>query len=139
MNRKRIALVVIVLALIVAVGGVFLAVPQRYFGQGEVRVDTVWRTTADGEQEYNTAQVDVEQLELLLELMQTGRVPEPFSPYRADAVTYEISGVDDGGMVHILLGKDKFGYVYTSADRGGYRVRNVQVWLGLLDRLCQNS
>lgn len=82
-----------------------------------------------------TDQIDVEKLEFYLLLMKTKRLREHSVRHVAADVTYYIDGNCNGNPMHIIVGPADENWVYESADRGGYRIQNPEVWLQLIEGL----
>lgn len=82
-----------------------------------------------------TDQIDVEKLESYLLLMKTKRLREHSVRHVAADVTYYIDGICNGNPMHIIVGPADENWVYESADRGGYRIQNPEVWLQLIEGL----
>lgn len=82
-----------------------------------------------------TGDIDLEKLELYLQLMKTKRLRTHSVRHVVADVAYYIDGICNGKPMHIIIGPAEENWVYESADRGGYRIENPQVWLQLMELL----
>lgn len=121
-KTSRVALFAI--AVVVAVLIISAFIPKTPFSEAErCDIHYVIAYTANAETVDVTPQVDAEQLKLLLQQVQCKRYSEPFAPYQITEGMYEITGVYNGDVFHMVL-DETMGFVYESADSGGYRVTN---------------
>lgn len=82
-----------------------------------------------------TEQIDVDMLTFYLQIMQTDRLPSHMGSYWMGDVTYEIHGVCNGKPLHINIGTEVESYVYESGEKGGYQIKNPEVWVQLIELL----
>ena len=121
-------------------------VPMRPFGEKDViEIDKVEQNVwldAQGnaiEDVDITEQMDIDMLTFYLQIMQTDRLRSHVGSYWMGYVTYEIHGVCNGKPLHINIGTEAESYVYESGDKGGYRIKNPEVWLQLVELLRQSK
>lgn len=126
----------------VAIGLVLLLlflhlVPYHPFDEkDEIEIDSVSQNFDGALYQVDiTDQIDVEKLESYLLLMKTKRLCEHSVRHVAADVTYYIDGICNGNPMHIIVGPADENWVYESADRGGYRIQNPEVWLQLIEGL----
>lgn len=121
-------------------------VPMRPFGEKDViEIDKVEQNVwldAQGnaiEDVDITEEIDVDMLVFYLQIMQTDRLRSHVGSYWMGDVTYEIHGTWNGKPLHINIGTEAESYVYESGDKGGYRIKNPEVWLQLVELLRQSK
>jgi len=119
-------------------------VPMRPFGEKDViEIDKVEQNVwldAQGKEIEDvdiTEQIDVDTLIFYLQIMQTDRLRSHMGSYWMGDVTYEIHGICNGKPLHINIGTEAESQVYESGDKGGYRIKNPEVWLQLIELLRQ--
>ena len=119
-------------------------VPMRPFGEKDViEIDkveqNVWLDVQGNaiEDVDITEEIDVDMLVFYLQIMQTDRLRSHVGSYWMGDVTYEIHGVCNGKPLHINIGTEAESYLYESGDKGGYRIKNPEVWLQLIELLRQ--
>ena len=133
--KKRTWIGVAVLVLVAAVAVTVLTVPQNYF-KSEDNLEIFRVEYVDAQQNLVdiTDEIDAELLETYLPLMQCSRVRTRFGPYFLADCRYEITIADhdNRNFIHILLGDSELNYIYR-ASQGGYKIRNSEVWLTMLE------
>ena len=119
-------------------------VPMRPFGETDVIVidkveQNVWLDSLGNaiEDVDITEEIDVDMLVFYLQIMQTDRLRTHMGSYWMGDVTYEIHGTWNGKPLHINIGTEAESYVYESGDKGGYRIKNPELWLHLIELLRQ--
>ena len=84
-----------------------------------------------------TEEIDVDMLVFYLQIMQTDRLRSHMGSYWMGDVTYEIHGTWNGKPLHINIGTQEESQVYESGNKGGYRIKNPEVWVQLIELLRQ--
>lgn len=141
--KKKIWLVIAVVLLVLLL--LFLhMVPMRPFGEKDViEIDkveqNVWLDTLGNaiEDVDITEEIDVDMLVFYLQIMQTDRLRSHMGSYWMGDVTYEIHGTWNGKPLHINIGTQEESQVYESGNKGGYRIKNPEVWVQLIELLRQ--
>ena len=117
-------------------------VPMRPFGEKDViEIDkveqNVWLDTQGNaiEDVDITEKIDMDMLTLYLQIMQTKRVRSYMGTYWMGDVTYEIHGICNGKPLHINIGTESESFVYESSDKGGYQIKNPDVWVQIVELL----
>ncbi len=140
MNRKKKWLrAAVVIGVLVAAFVVF--VPQEFFDWDSEKELQVYRVVSinDADERVDiTEEVDLEALEIRLYLMEGSRYRSQFSPYYMGQTQYEIDLFYGEDSFHILLGDSSVNYLYESAERGGYKIKNSEVWLWMMKALEQD-
>ena len=141
--KKKIWLVIAVVLLVLLL--LFLhIVPMQPFGEKDViEIDkveqNVWLDTLGNaiEDVDITGEIDVDMLVFYLQIMQTDRLRSHMGSYWMGDVTYEIHGTWNGKPLHINIGTQEESQVYESGNKGGYRIKNPEVWVQLIELLRQ--
>ena len=141
--KKKIWLVIAVVLLVLLL--LFLhMVPMQPFGEKDViEIDkveqNVWLDTLGNaiEDVDITEEIDVDMLVFYLQIMQTDRLRSHMGSYWMGDVTYEIHGTWNGKPLHINIGTQEESQVYESGNKGGYRIKNPEVWVQLIELLRQ--
>ena len=141
--KKKIWLVIAVVLLVLLL--LFLhMVPMQPFGEKDViEIDkveqNVWLDTLGNaiEDVDITGEIDVDMLVFYLQIMQTDRLRSHMGSYWMGDVTYEIHGTWNGKPLHINIGTQEESQVYESGNKGGYRIKNPEVWVQLIELLRQ--
>lgn len=138
MTKKR-KYIIAVMILIVLIAAFILLVPQHFFDTDhEIIVHRVTLIDSNGLETDITDDDLTEKLETTLYLMEVSRYRMGFSPYRLADTQYEISGRYKGKPFHITFGDSGVNYLYESADKGGYKIRNGDVWSGIMYSLIRD-
>lgn len=141
--KKKIWLVIAVVLLVLLL--LFLhMVPMQPFGEKDViEIDkveqNVWLDTLGNaiEDVDITEEIDVDMLVFYLQIMQTDRLRSHMGSYWMGDVAYEIHGTWNGKPLHINIGTQEESQVYESGNKGGYRIKNPEVWVQLIELLRQ--
>lgn len=139
MTKKR-KYMITVAVLIVLIAAFILFVPRHFFDTNhEITVHRVTLIDSNGLQTDITDDDLVEKLETTLYLMQVSRYRKGFSPYRLADTQYEISGRYQDKPFHITFGNSGVNYLYESADKGGFKIKNGDVWPGIMYSLTRET
>lgn len=99
----------------------FIFTPKKYFGKNDdislYRV--IWN--GSGERVNVTETSDLEGIEQLLKNMKCKRYAAPFTPLSGADIVCEIDGDMGSAPLHIVFSSSG-GYVYESAEKGGYKI-----------------
>lgn len=138
MTKKR-KLILAAVVVIILIAAFILFVPQYFFDTDhEITVHRVTQIDANGLETDITDDDLTEKLETTLYLMKVSRYRTSFSPYRLTDTQYEISGRYKDKPFHIFFGYSGVNYLYESADKGGYKLRNGDVWPGIMYSLTHD-
>ena len=139
MTKKR-SLILAAFVVLVLIAAFLLFVPRYFFHQDhEITVHRVTQIDANGLETDITTDDLTERLETTLYLMQVRRYRTSFSPYKLSDTQYEISGTYNSKPFHIIFGHSGVDYLYESADQGGYKIQNGDVWPGVLYSLTHDT
>ena len=119
-------------------------VPMRPFGKkDDIEIDSVQQNVwfdfqgKEIEKVDITEEIDVDTLVFYLQIMQTDRLRSHMGSYWMGDVIYEIHGIWNGKPLHINIGTEEESQVYESGNKGGYRIKNPEVWVQLIELLRQ--
>lgn len=139
MTRKQ-KLILAAVTLIILIAAFVLFVPRYFFDEDhEITVHRVTKIDSNGLESDITDDDLIERLETTLYLMQVSRYKKGFSPYRLADTQYEISGRYQDKPFHITFGDSGVNYLYESADKGGYKIKNGDVWPGIMYSLTRET
>lgn len=139
MTKKR-KYMIAVAVLIVLIAAFILFVPRYFFDEDhEITVHRVTQIDSNGLESDITDDDLIERLETTLYLMQVSRYRKGFSPYRLADTQYEISGRYQDKPFHIIFGNFGVDYLYESADKGGYKIKNGDIWPGIMYSLLHGT
>ena len=111
-------------------------VPQKYFQENDdFEINQVIYYASDYTENDITNKLDSIQLRVLMGNIECTRYRISFAPYLQKDVMYEIHGRYQQKPIHVILGQPYLNYIYTSSEKGGYKIKNADEILEELKRL----
>lgn len=137
MKKSRVIFLAIAAVLVALVISAFI--PKTPFSEIESGdIHYVIAYTADAGVTDITQQVDKEGLKSLLQEMQCKGYRKQFAPYQITETTYEITGLYNGEVFHVVL-DEVTGFIYESADLGGYELTSEPLKAEILEFLSHQK
>lgn len=135
MKKSRVIFLAIAVVLVALV--ISAVVPKTPFSEIEnCDIHYVIAYTSDAGAMDITQQVDKEDLKSLFQEVQCKRYRKQFAPYQTTETTYEITGLYEGEVFHMVL-DEAMGFIYESADLGGHEITNKPLKAEILEFLSQ--
>ncbi len=137
MKKSRMIVIAVTAVLIALVVSAFI--PKTPFSEIESGdIHYVIAYTADAGVTDITQQVDKEGLKSLLQEVQCKRYRKQFAPYQITETTYEITGLYEGEVFHMVL-DEVTGFIYENAEEGGYEIINKPLKAEILEFLSHQK